>query len=109
MRSSTVETGPPLATTVEVTEDTLSVELADGRTIAAPLAWYPRLTHATAEERKNWRLIADGRGIHWPAIDEDISVANLLNGRASTESQTSFKKWLTSRGKTNRGRKRTGT
>ena len=109
MRSSTVETGLPLATAVEVTEDTLSVELADGRTIAAPLAWYPRLTHATAEERKNWRLIADGRGIHWPAIDEDISVANLLDGRASTESQTSFKKWLTSRGKTNRGRKRTGT
>jgi len=109
MGSSTVETGPPLATAVEVTEDTLSVELADGRTIAAPLAWYPRLTHATAEERKNWRLIADGRGIHWPAIDEDISVANLLDGRASTESQTSFKKWLTSRGKTNRGRKRTGT
>ena len=109
MRSSTVETGPPLATTVEVTEDTLSVELADGRTIAAPLAWYPRLTHATAEERKNWRLIADGRGIHWPAIDEDISVANLLDGRASTESQTSFKKWLAGRGKSNRGRKRTGT
>src|SRR2546427_5745465 len=98
MRSSTVEIREALATHVEVTEDTLSVELADGRTIAAPLAWYPRLTHATAEERKNWRLIADGRGIHWPAIDEDISVANLLDGRASTESQTSFKKSLTSRG-----------
>jgi hypothetical protein len=108
MRSSTVESGSALATRVEVTEDTLSVELADGRTIAVPLAWYPRLTLATAEERKNWRLIADGRGIHWSAIDEDISVANLLDGRASTESQTSFKKWLEGRGKGNRGRKPTG-
>jgi Protein of unknown function (DUF2442) len=109
MSSSTVESSPALATRVEVTEDTLSVELADGRTIAAPLTWYPRLTHATAEERKNWRLLGDGRGIHWPAIDEDISVANLLAGKASAESQTSFKKWLADRGKSSRGRKRTGT
>src|SRR5207245_10460161 len=108
MGSSTVESGPPLATAVEVTEDTLSVELADGRTIAAPLAWYPRLTHATAEERKNWRLIADGRGIHWPAIDEDISVANLLAGQPSAESQSSFTKWLEGRARPSRTRKRSG-
>jgi hypothetical protein len=82
-----------------VSADTLSVELADGRTIAAPLAWYPRLAHATAEERKSWRLIAQGRGIHWPAIDEDISVANLLNGQPSAESGSSFKKWLAARAK----------
>jgi hypothetical protein len=91
-----------LATRVEVSADTLSVELADGRTIAAPLAWYPRLVHATAEERSSWRLIAGGRGIHWPAVDEDISVANLLAGQPSAESQTSFKKWLAGRTKPGR-------
>jgi hypothetical protein len=106
MSSSAVETREALATSVIVTEDALSVELADGRTIAAPLAWYPRLTHATSEERGSWRLIGGGHGIHWPALDEDISVANLLAGQPSAESQTSFKKWLASRVKPSRGRKR---
>lgn len=106
MRSSTVEVREALATHVEVNEDTLSVELADGRTIAVPLAWYPRLMHATVEERSSWRLIGGGRGIHWPAIDEDIRVANLLAGQPSAESQSSFKKWLASRAKPNRSRKR---
>lgn len=86
-----------LATSLTVNDDSLSVELADGRTIAAPLAWYPRLLHATPEERNSWRLIGGGRGIHWPAVDEDISVANLLTGRPSAESQSSFKKWLAGR------------
>src|SRR5256885_1561041 len=108
MSSSGVEIREALATGVEVSEDTLSVELADGRTIAAPLAWYPRLLHATAEERSSWRLIGGGRGIHWPAIDEDISVANLLAGQPSAESQPSFKKWLAGRTKPARGRKRSG-
>jgi hypothetical protein len=98
-----------LATRVTVSEDTLSVELADGRTIAAPLAWYPRLAHATAEERNTWRLIAGGRGIHWPAVDEDISVANLLSGQPSAESQSSFRQWLAARAKPVRGRKRSRT
>src|ERR1700676_3769536 len=106
MSSSTVEAKEVLATRVEVSEDTLSVELADGRTIAAPLAWYPRLAHATAEERACWRLIGGGRGIHWPAIDEDISVANLLAGQPSAESQRSFKKWLAGRAKPSRSQKR---
>jgi len=88
-----------LATSVEVSEHTLSVDLADGRTIAAPLAWYPRLAHATPEERGSWRLIGGGRGVHWPEIDEDISVANLLAGQPSMESQNSFKKWLANRAK----------
>jgi hypothetical protein len=105
MSSSTVETREALATRIEVSEDTLSVELADGRTIAAPLAWYPRLAHATAEERKSWRLIGSGRGIHWPSIDEDISVANLLAGQPSGESQLSFKKWLVGRAKPSRNQK----
>jgi hypothetical protein len=97
MSSSTVETREALATLVEVSEDTLSVELSDGRSIAVPLAWYPRLEHATAEERSSWRLIGGGRGVHWPEVDEDISVANLLAGQPSMESQSSFKKWLANR------------
>ncbi|HEY1380706.1 MAG TPA: DUF2442 domain-containing protein [Gemmataceae bacterium] len=97
-----------LATAVEVTDDTLAVQLADGRTIAAPLAWYPRLMYATAAERNSWRLIGGGRGVHWPAVDEDVSVANLLAGQPSAESQTSFKKWLAGRAKPGRGRKRAG-
>jgi hypothetical protein len=85
---------------VELSDDTLSVRLAGGRTIAAPLAWYPRLVHGTPEERSSWRLIGGGGGIHWPALDEDISVANLLAGQPSAESQTSFKKWLATRSTT---------
>jgi hypothetical protein len=87
----------PLAQAARVTQDTLHVDLADGRTISVPLAWYPRLLHATAEERRNWRLVGKGRGIHWEAIDEDIGVDGLLAGRPSAESQASFKKWLDSR------------
>lgn len=82
---------------VSVTDDVLSVELNDGRTITAPLAWFPRLTHGKQAERENWRLIAGGTGIHWTDLDEDISVEGLLAGRSSGESQTSLKKWLDSR------------
>ncbi len=106
MSSSVVEAREALAVHVEVTDDTLSVELSDGRTIAAPLAWYPRLAHGTAGERGSWRLIGSGRGIHWPEIDEDISVANLLAGQPSAESQSSFKKWLASRSAQTRSRKK---
>jgi hypothetical protein len=106
MSSSVVETRVALATGVVVSKDTLSVKLADGRTIAAPLAWYPRLSHATTQERNSWRLIANGQGIHWPALDEDISVENLLAGQPSAESQSSFKKWLAGRVKPRPGPKR---
>ena len=106
MSSPAFDARAALATRVEVSEDTLSVELADGRTIAVPVAWYPRLAHATSEERKSWRFIAGGQGIHWPAVDEDISVANLLLGQPSSESQSSFKKWLAGRARPTRGRKR---
>ena len=99
MSSSAVEQIAALATQVEVTDDTVTVQLADGRTIAAPLAWYPRLLQATVEERAEWRLTAGGRGIHWPSVDEDISMANLLAGQPSMESQASFTKWLTGRSK----------
>jgi len=79
---------------IDVTEDTLSVDLVDGRTISVPLGWYPRLSHGTAKERKHWRLIGQGDGIHWPDLDEDVSVVKLLLGRLSGESQQSFQRWL---------------
>jgi Protein of unknown function (DUF2442) len=109
MSSSLVETRLALATRAEVSEEALSVELADGRTIVVPVDWYPRLANATAEERNTWRLIGAGRGIHWPALDEDISVSNLLAGQPSSESQSSFKKWLAGRRKPGRARKRSGS
>src|SRR5829696_5099952 len=87
----------PLATGVSVSDDALVVELSDGRTLAVPLVWYPRLLHGTAEERAGWRLIGGGEGIHWEALDEDLSVEGLLAGRPSGESQRSLKRWLESR------------
>ena len=87
----------PNALSVIVTDNTLTVELDDGRTVSVPTAWYPRLLHASKEEKKGWRLIGKGRGINWEAIDEDISVEGLLAGRPSGESQSSLKKWLESR------------
>ncbi|WHZ22475.1 MAG: hypothetical protein OJF47_001587 [Nitrospira sp.] len=80
-----------------MTNDTLMVELSDGRSLSVPLAWFPRLVHATSTERKSWRLIGRGRGIHWDKLDEDISIDGLLVGKPSGESQASFKRWLTSR------------
>ncbi len=85
------------AVRVTVTKDALAVDLTDGRTVIAPLAWYPRLLHGTNEERKRWRLIGGGEGVHWPDLDEDISVDGLLAGKRSGESQRSFKRWLADR------------
>src|SRR3972149_4336817 len=97
MTISAVEPTTPSAENVQVSADTLSVELSDGRTISAPLAWFPRLLHGSARERGNWRLIGRGHGIHWEDLDEDISVEGLLAGRPSGESQASLKKWLKAR------------
>lgn len=94
MSISLIEIELPRAETVTVTNDSLIVDLRDGRTISAPLEWFPRLLHATPEERSNWRLIGRGHGIHWEEIDEDISVEGLVAGRPSGESQRSFKKWV---------------
>ncbi|HAS14819.1 MULTISPECIES: DUF2442 domain-containing protein [Idiomarina] len=69
----------PVAVNVSVTEATLEVELADGRKISAPIVWFPRLEAATEEERKDWHLLGNGQGIHWPQLDEDISVLGLLS------------------------------
>ncbi len=82
---------------IEVSEDTLTVELSDGRSLRVPLAWYPRLYYGTLLERKNWRLIGQGVGIHWPELDEDLSVEGLLLGKKSTESQASLARWLEKR------------
>jgi hypothetical protein len=97
MNTSTGNIAVPVAETVTVTEDTLTVELSDRRSLSVPLAWFPRLVHATPSERRNWRLIGRGHGIHWNKLDEDISVEGLLAGKPSGESQTSFKKWLSAR------------
>ena len=97
MNTSTTEIQVARAQQVAVAEDTLTVDLVDGRTISVPLGWYPRLLHGTPEERNQWRLIGDGEGIHWPDLDEDISVENLLAGKPSGESQRSLKRWLEGR------------
>jgi hypothetical protein len=88
---------PAQATDVSVNDDELAVDLLDGRTIIVPIVWFPRLVHGTAKERKNWRLIGQGEDIHWPDLDEDISVYNLLAGQPSGESQRSFQSWLETR------------
>ncbi|MEP0772839.1 MAG: DUF2442 domain-containing protein [Acidobacteriota bacterium] len=83
--SSTAVRYQALACDVHVTDDELVVSLTDGRRVAAPLVWFPRLLEASAEVRADWRFIGDGEGIHWPGADEDISVEGLLYGVPSAE------------------------
>jgi len=97
MSISPIKIEIPRAEDVKVTNDSLIVDLSDGRTISVPLEWFPRLLHATPEERSNWRLIGRGHGVHWEEIDEDISVEGLVAGRPSGESQRSFKRWMDQR------------
>lgn len=97
MLTSTIEFTVPMAENITITFDALTVDLSDGRSITVPIAWYPRLVNATKSELDNWRLVGKGFGIHWEDIDEDISIEGLLLGKPSGESQTSFKKWLSSR------------
>ena len=99
MNTLAVEIKIPNVLNVTVSEDTLGVDLSDGRSISVPLAWFPRLLHSTEEERKNWRLIGKGHGIHWEDIDEDISIEGLLAGKSSGETQASFRRWLDQRSK----------
>ena len=82
---------------VQVLDAELVLRLSDGRTVSAPLAWFPRLLHGTPEQRNNWRLIGKGVGIHWPDLDEDISVESLLVGRRSRETPESLRRWLEAR------------
>ena len=86
-----------VADSCPLTDDTLVVDLIDGRSISVPLAWYPRLAHGNQAERAHWRLIGEGEGIHWPDLDEDISVEGLLAGRRSGETQGSLRRWLENR------------
>jgi len=97
MRSSILRERGALAHKVRVTADELVVELVDGRTVSVPVQWYPRLAHGSPTERQNWQIIGRGVGIHWPDLDEDIAVEDLLAGRPSGESQPSFQRWLQSR------------
>ena len=101
MTTLVIDSAASRARTVRLTEDALVVDLADGRTVSVPLAWYPRLLQGSPEERAHHRFIGQGEGIHWPDLDEDISVENILLGHPSGESQRSFKKWLESRQRKN--------
>lgn len=85
------------AESVQFSEDSMTVHLDDGRSLSVPLAWYPRLLQGTKQEREKFELIGDGEGIHWPALDEDISVEGLLAGKRSAESDASLSRWLTTR------------
>jgi len=97
MTTLATEPAIPLARSVSVTDERLTVELQDGRSITAPIVWYPRLLHGTPQERNHWEIIAGGEGIHWPELNEDLSVASILEGRSSRESPRSIKKWLEER------------
>ena len=94
MTTLTIDSAALRATSVTVTDEALSVELIDGRSLSVPLGWYPRLRHGTTAERDHCEFIGEGRGIHWPDLDEDISVEGLIAGRPSGESASSFKRWL---------------
>ena len=85
------------AESIRFSEDSLTVALDDGRVLSVPLTCYPRLLHGTPTEREICELIGDGEGIHWPELDEDISVEGLVAGRRSAESASSLTKWMTTR------------
>ena len=97
MASSMIELEVPEAVNIIIADDTLTIELVDSRTLSVPLDWYPRLVHATLEERNNWELHAESGHIHWEDLNEDISVEGLLAGRRSGESEASFKRWCEAR------------
>jgi len=97
VNTSGIELREVPARSVSVSDEALVVDLADGRTITVPLAWFPRLAHGTRAERANWRLIGGGEGVHWPDLDEDVSVESLLAGRKSGETQESLRRWLGAR------------
>ena len=104
MSISETELKEPIAQQLSISDHTLAVDLADGRTISVPLAWFPRLSYGTPAERANWRLIGKGAGIHWPDLDEDISIESLLAGRRSGETQASLQRWLKAREADAKGR-----
>jgi hypothetical protein len=98
MNSLAVVEREAAASSVVLTDDELIVSLVDGRRISAPLVWYPRLSHATQKERETYELMGRGTGIHWPLLDEDLSVSGILRGNPSYESEKSLQVWLEKRG-----------
>ena len=97
MSSLAIEIEEARAQSIRVSDDALTVDLVDGRTIIVPLGWYPRLWNATQEERDHFDVFGDGTYIHWPDLDEDLTVAGLLAGRHSGENPKLLKKWLEDR------------
>jgi hypothetical protein len=97
MSTLALEIAEARAQSVEIDEDRLTVSLTDSRTISVPLTWYPRLWHGKPAERANFEIIGDGAYIHWPDLDEDLSVAGILAGRRSGESLASLQHWLAGR------------
>lgn len=97
MSSSTSEIAVANASSATVSEEYLTVQLTDGRVISIPLSWYPRLFHATEDERQTFRLIGNGSGIHWEDLDEDISIQSIVAGHRSAESQASLERWMKAR------------
>jgi Protein of unknown function (DUF2442) len=97
MPSATTAVDVPKAVQVSVTEDTLTVDLEDGRTVSVPIGWYPRLAYGTPAERANSQIVGAGYALHWPDLDEDIGVEGLVLGRKSTESASSLQRWLARR------------
>ena len=97
MNSVALEIQAARAQSVTVSDDSLTVDLMDGRTIIVPLIWYPRLWHGTPYERNVIEISEDGSLIHWPELDEDLSVAGIVAGRRSGESPQSLKRWLEER------------
>jgi hypothetical protein len=97
MNSLAVDIQEARAQSAKVNEEALQVDLVDGRTIIVPLVWFPRLWHGTPRERNRFEIFGDGAYIHWPDLDEDLTVSGLLAGRQSGEGPESLKKWLASR------------
>jgi len=97
MSSLVVDVQEPRGKSVKVSDEELTVDLVDGRTIMVPLVWFPRLWHGTLQERNRFEIFGDGAYIHWPDLDEDLTVAGLLAGQRSGESPQSLKKWLDAR------------
>jgi hypothetical protein len=104
MSSSGVDIQEARALSLTLNDEALSVDLIDGRTVIVPLVWYPRLWHGSQQERDNFEIFGDGAYIHWPELDEDLTVAGLLEGKRSRESSSSLKKWLASRKPTNQAK-----
>ena len=106
MNFSSTEVGDARAQAVEVREDTIVLDLVDGRTMTVPIVWYPRLWHGVKEERAHFELLDEGRYIHWPDLDEDLSIEGMVAGRRSGENAESLRKWLAKRNVSSIGEER---